>query len=192
MVSNLLYERRYLSLVHTSTSSKFVLNWFVFDYYPRFGPYFVEPIVAGLDPKTAEPFLSTCDLIGNVSVCKDFAVIGTANEQLYGMCETLWRPNMVRKKDSLEVFLFKICNNSIIFLKIWRSLKIYSSRLLKPWWTPSTEMPIRVGVPLYTSCKSLIFLSNFIKQVNNFNKFLSNFNSEKDKVTVRDLKTRMD
>lgn len=61
----------------------------------RFGPYFVEPIVAGLDPKTFEPFLSVCDLIGQPCFCNDFAVIGTSNEQLYGMCETLWTPDLV-------------------------------------------------------------------------------------------------
>lgn len=35
------------------------------------------------------------DLIGQQCVCEDFAVIGTSDEQLYGMCEALWRPNMV-------------------------------------------------------------------------------------------------
>ncbi|CAF0878022.1 unnamed protein product [Brachionus calyciflorus] len=69
MVSNLLYER-------------------------RFGPYFIEPIIAGLDPKTHEPFISVMDLIGQPCISTDFAVIGTANEQLYGMCETLWQPNL--------------------------------------------------------------------------------------------------
>lgn len=39
MMSNLLYER-------------------------RFGPYFVEPVVAGLDPKTGDPFVCNMDLIG--------------------------------------------------------------------------------------------------------------------------------
>merc|ERR1719444_561537 len=33
-------------------------------YEKRFGPYFLEPIVAGLDPKTKKPFLSGMDLIG--------------------------------------------------------------------------------------------------------------------------------
>merc|ERR1711942_160308 len=50
MVSNLLYER-------------------------RFGPYFIEPIVAGMEPE-------------------DFVVVGTCEEQLYGMCESLWEPDM--------------------------------------------------------------------------------------------------
>ena len=39
MVSNMLYER-------------------------RFGPFFVEPIVAGLDPVTFEPYICNMDLIG--------------------------------------------------------------------------------------------------------------------------------
>ena len=70
MVSNLLYEK-------------------------RFGPYFIEPIVAGIDPKTGEPYISVMDLIGQVCVSDDFAVIGTSGEQLYGMCEALWQPNLV-------------------------------------------------------------------------------------------------
>jgi len=36
------------------------------------------------------------DLIGQACIVEDFAVIGTANEQLYGMCEVLWQPNLVR------------------------------------------------------------------------------------------------
>ena len=39
MVSNMLYER-------------------------RFGPFFVEPIVAGLDPETHAPYICNMDLIG--------------------------------------------------------------------------------------------------------------------------------
>lgn len=61
----------------------------------RFGPYFVEPIIAGLDPKTFEPYISSMDLIGCPMETKDFVVGGTAAEQLYGMCESLWRPDLV-------------------------------------------------------------------------------------------------
>ena len=64
--------------------------------YFRFGPYFVEPIVAGLDKKTAQPYIATMDLIGCPMETKDFVVGGTCTEQLYGMCESLWRPDMVR------------------------------------------------------------------------------------------------
>nr|QBH73452.1 proteasome subunit beta type protein [Nicoletia phytophila] len=65
MVSNLLYER-------------------------RFGPYFVEPVIAGLTPKTYEPFVCNMDLIGCLNTPEDFVVAGTCTEQLYGMCEALW------------------------------------------------------------------------------------------------------
>lgn len=34
------------------------------------------------------------DLIGCPNNPDDFVVVGTCAEQLYGMCETLWRPNM--------------------------------------------------------------------------------------------------
>lgn len=75
MVSNLLYER-------------------------RFGPYFVEPVIAGLDPKTFEPFIASMDLIGCPMVTDDFVVSGTCSEQMYGMCESVWEPNM----DPQELF----------------------------------------------------------------------------------------
>jgi 20S proteasome subunit beta 3 len=63
--------------------------------FTRFGPYFVEPVVAGLDPKTGEPYIATMDLIGCPMETKDFVVGGTCSEQLYGMCESLWNPDMV-------------------------------------------------------------------------------------------------
>ena len=47
MVSNMLYER-------------------------RFGPFFVEPIVAGLDPVTFEPYVCNMDLIGCINNPPDF------------------------------------------------------------------------------------------------------------------------
>ena len=60
MLSNLLYER-------------------------RFGPFFVEPIVAGIDPATKEPYICNMDLIGNKTDPEDFVVGGTSDDQLYGM-----------------------------------------------------------------------------------------------------------
>lgn len=59
----------------------------------RFGPYFVEPIVAGLDTDDT-PYVATMDLIGCPMVTKDFVVGGTCSEQLYGMCESLYQENM--------------------------------------------------------------------------------------------------
>jgi len=62
-------------------------------YEKRFGPWFVEPVIAGLDDK-GNPYLSTMDLIGAQCETKDFVVSGTCTGNMYGMCETLFRPNM--------------------------------------------------------------------------------------------------
>lgn len=61
----------------------------------RFGPYYTEPVIAGLDPKTFKPFICSLDLIGCPMVTDDFVVSGTCAEQMYGMCESLWEPDMV-------------------------------------------------------------------------------------------------
>lgn len=52
-------------------------------------------MIAGLDPKTFEPFICSLDLIGCPMVTEDFVVSGTCAEQMYGMCESLWEPDMV-------------------------------------------------------------------------------------------------
>lgn len=64
-------------------------------YERRFGPYFVSPVVAGLEPKTGQPFICGFDSIGCIDFAKDFIVSGTATEQLFGMCESLWEPGLV-------------------------------------------------------------------------------------------------
>ncbi len=64
-------------------------------YEKRFGPYFVSPVVAGLEPKTGQPFICGFDSIGCIDFAKDFIVSGTATEQLFGMCESLWEPDLV-------------------------------------------------------------------------------------------------
>jgi len=63
-------------------------------YEKRFGPYFIEPIVAGLDSKSNKPFLSGMDLIGAPVYTDDYVVSGTCTANLHGMCETLYKPNM--------------------------------------------------------------------------------------------------
>ena len=62
-------------------------------YEKRFGPYFVEPIVAGLDEK-GKPFLSSMDLIGAAVEDDDFVVSGTCTGNMYGMCESLYKPDL--------------------------------------------------------------------------------------------------
>eukprot|EP00310_Coccolithus_braarudii_P013300 CAMPEP_0183353300 /NCGR_PEP_ID=MMETSP0164_2-20130417/33174_1 /TAXON_ID=221442 /ORGANISM="Coccolithus pelagicus ssp braarudi, Strain PLY182g" /LENGTH=201 /DNA_ID=CAMNT_0025525955 /DNA_START=133 /DNA_END=738 /DNA_ORIENTATION=- len=68
MVSSLLYER-------------------------RFGPYFCEPVVAGLCDGD-KPFLSGMDLLGAQVVTDDFMVAGDCTEALYGLCESLYQPDL--------------------------------------------------------------------------------------------------
>lgn len=63
-------------------------------YEKRFGPFFVEPVVAGLDEKNV-PFISAMDLIGAPLLTNDFVVSGTSTEQMYGTCETLFKPDLV-------------------------------------------------------------------------------------------------
>jgi len=75
-------------------------------YEKRFGPFFVEPIVAGLTPiehrddsgavtsLSYEPFITAMDLIGAGVDTKDFVVGGTSSEQLYGVCEAMYKPDM--------------------------------------------------------------------------------------------------
>ncbi|RLV92912.1 Proteasome subunit beta type-3 [Spathaspora sp. JA1] len=63
-------------------------------YERRFGPYFVSPIVAGLNHKDNTPFICGFDSIGCIDFAKDFIVSGTAADQLYGMCESLYEPDL--------------------------------------------------------------------------------------------------
>lgn len=65
-----------------------------FLYEKRFSPYFIEPVIVGIDEKTGEPFIASMDLIGNLTDPDDFCVTGTCDEQLFGMCETVWEPNL--------------------------------------------------------------------------------------------------
>ena len=60
----------------------------------RFGPYFVQPVIAGLEPD-GRPYICGMDSIGAIETAKDFMVAGTATESLLGICESLWKPNMV-------------------------------------------------------------------------------------------------
>jgi len=62
-------------------------------YERRFGPYFAQPVVAGLDSNNV-PFIAGMDLIGSAMISEDFVVAGTCEENLFGMCESLWEPNL--------------------------------------------------------------------------------------------------
>mmetsp|Transcript_27262 Transcript_27262/g.69410 ORF Transcript_27262/g.69410 Transcript_27262/m.69410 type:complete len:205 (-) Transcript_27262:381-995(-) len=62
-------------------------------YERRFGPYFCSPVIAGLEDD-GTPYLCGMDSIGAMETAKDFMVAGTAPESLYGMCESMWKPDM--------------------------------------------------------------------------------------------------
>eukprot|EP00898_Chlorokybus_atmophyticus_P006969 jgi/Chlat1/7273/Chrsp58S06914 len=62
-------------------------------YEKRFGPYFAEPVIAGLEPD-GTPFLTVMDLLGASEKAEDFVVAGTATDSLFGACESMYRPNL--------------------------------------------------------------------------------------------------
>jgi 20S proteasome subunit beta 3 len=63
-------------------------------YGKRFGPYFTEPIIAGLDGPNNKPYLCAMDLIGAPVLTDDFVVAGTSAENLYGTCEMFYKPDL--------------------------------------------------------------------------------------------------
>ncbi|CAH6720426.1 proteasome subunit beta type-3 [[Candida] jaroonii] len=87
---NNLYELREERKIEPSTFANLVSSTL---YEKRFGPWFTGPLVAGLD-KHNKPFICGFDSIGCIDYAKDFVVSGTASDQLYGMCEGLYQPNL--------------------------------------------------------------------------------------------------
>ena len=119
-------------------------------YERRFGPYFVSPVVAGLDPKTGKPFICGFDSIGCIDFAKDFIVSGTASDQLFGTCEGLWEPDLVRlSKDSLlEAERLDCSTNGLN-----RSQKTSLRPSLKHSSTQSTETLCLAGAHTFTSSR---------------------------------------
>lgn len=54
----------------------------------------MTPVIAGLD-EHSKPLICTYDNIGAMMRVEDFVVAGTPSEQLYGVCESFWKPHMV-------------------------------------------------------------------------------------------------
>lgn len=61
----------------------------------RLLPHLVAMVAAGLEPD-GTPYLCGMDSIGAQETAKDFMVAGTATDSLLGICESLWRPDLVR------------------------------------------------------------------------------------------------
>lgn len=85
-----LYELREERNMSPQTIS-FLLSTMLYE--KRFGPYYMEPVIAALD-EDGKPFLSSMDLIGATMEAKDFVVAGNCTGNLLGMAESLWKPDL--------------------------------------------------------------------------------------------------
>ena len=108
-------------------------------YERRFGPWFVSPVVAGLEPKNGKPFICGFDSIGCIDFAKDFIVSGTASDQLFGTCEGLWEPDLVRSSKVLGGVQLRLTNRN-------RAQRICSKLFHRRCSTPSTETHSLAGV----------------------------------------------
>ena len=91
------------SLKENRTIAPRTLSWLLAasQYKRRFSPYFIEPLVAGLDDNN-EPYLSTADSIGCMCDADGFFCIGTGSENLLGICESFYK-NDLAPDDLFEV-----------------------------------------------------------------------------------------
>jgi len=84
-----LYKLREEREINPRTFANLVSNVL---YEKRFGPYYAEPVICGLD--SGKPFICAMDLIGAPLYAEDFVLAGaSSSEALYGTCETLYKPN---------------------------------------------------------------------------------------------------
>lgn len=78
-------------------------------YEHRWAPFYVNPVVVGLDVKdNYKPYVATYDSIGCITQNGEFHVAGTSVEMLYGVCEAFYKPNM--KEDQL----FETCGQCLL------------------------------------------------------------------------------
>ena len=123
-------------------------------YQKRFGPYFISPVIAGINQTTGKPFICGFDSIGCIDFAKDFIVSGTASDQLFGTCEGLWEPDLVR------IYILLLPNSQLVTFEerltltwtknIIRPPKTYSKPSLKPFSTPSIGMLSPAGEHMFT------------------------------------------
>ena len=77
----------------------------------RFGPYFVAPVVAGLDKISDteyRPVISTYDSIGYNQHSNKIEVAGTGSDLLYGVAETFYKEDMNADE------LYEVLSNCIL------------------------------------------------------------------------------
>merc|ERR1712159_954228 len=89
-----LYEQREKRKISPEVFESMLSNML---YEHRFGPFFTSPVIAGLKTNSngdVEPYISGTDLIGAKEHPEDFVASGSAQPQLMGICESLWKPKM--------------------------------------------------------------------------------------------------
>lgn len=105
-------------------------------YERRFAPWFIEPVVAGLD-KDDKPFISAMDLVGAPVFTDDFVVSGTSTENMYGMCESLYRKDMVRSGvGCLGVRCSATPHTFVLLFHLFAALFVVCVRLLRLFCRP--------------------------------------------------------
>ena len=78
-------------------------------YEHRFSPFYLNPIVVGLDVQdNYKPYVACYDSIGCITQSGEFQVAGTSSEILYGACEAFFKPKM----DSDQ--LFETCSQCLL------------------------------------------------------------------------------
>ena len=100
-------------------------------------------MIAGLDDKSNEPFICGMDTIGAIETAKDFMVAGTAPDSLYGMCESMWQPDMVSCQHC-KMFFWS-------YRRLWRFLLLplicCSAMCVSLWQPPRVlELPERAHI----------------------------------------------
>ncbi|RHY13350.1 hypothetical protein DYB28_001374, partial [Aphanomyces astaci] len=107
-----MYKMREEREIKAKTLSALISNLM---YEKRFGPWFVEPLVAGLTEDN-QPFLSSMDCLGCEMFTKDYVCAGTMEEALHGMCESLFRPDMEPEDlfETISQCLLSACNRDAL------------------------------------------------------------------------------
>ena len=116
-------------------------------YEKRFGPYFISPVIAGINHTTGKPFICGFDSIGCIDFAKDFIVSGTASDQLFGTCEGLWEPDLVSPISTLSLCIPDLTVDGS------RARTTFSRRSHKHCSTLWTEMRYRDGAHMFTSSR---------------------------------------
>lgn len=79
-------------------------------YSKRSSPYYTAPIVAGITHDN-KPYISGMDCLGSITSPGDFVAAGTAQNNLAGICEALYRPGM--DEDNLFVTCVQAFLNAV-------------------------------------------------------------------------------